>query len=104
AFMSNGELGIRSIEKNLIERRIEGNIIITKRRGGDDIVIYLQHDNGSWYYFKYQKGVMAVVSSDLLFNEVLKNNIDKISKEKSDYKIRQANISDRNKFVRALRK
>jgi hypothetical protein len=104
AFTSNGDLGIRSIEKNLIERRIEGKIIITKRRGGDDIVIYLQHDNGSWYYFKYQKGVMAVVSSDLLFNEVLKNNIDKISKEKSDYKIRQANISDRNKFVRALRK
>lgn len=104
SFSSFGELGLRSIEKSLIERKIKGKIEITKRRGGDDIVIYLQQPGGSWYYFKYQKGVMAVISSDVLFNEMIKANVDKVSKEKEDYKIRQANISDRNKFVRALKK
>jgi len=101
AFTSVGELGLRSIEKNLIERKITGSINITKNRGGDNFVMYLQQDNGSWYYFKYQKGVMAVIGSDKLFNETVKINVDKISKEKKDYSIRQANISDRNKFVRA---
>jgi hypothetical protein len=96
-----GELGLRSIEKNLIERKISGTIVITKKRGGDELVMYLQQGNGSWYYFKYQKGVMAVVGSDKIFNETVKVNVDKISKEKKDYSIRQANISDRNKFVRA---
>ncbi len=104
SFSSFGELGLRSIEKNLIERKIKGKIEITKRRGGDDLVIYLQQPQGSWYYFKYQKGVLAVISSDILFNEVIKANVDKISKEKPDYKIRQANISDRNKFVKAQKK
>jgi hypothetical protein len=47
---------------------------------------------------------MGVLSSDILFNEIIKINIDKVSKEKEDYKIRQANISDRNKFVRAQKK
>jgi len=103
-FSSFGELGLRSIEKNLIERKIKGKIEITKRRGGDDLVIYLQQPQGSWYYFKYQKGVLAVISSDILFNEAIKANVDKISKEKPDYKIRQANISDRNKFVKAQKK
>jgi hypothetical protein len=103
-FSSTGELGLRSIDKNLIERRIKGKIEITQKRGGADLVIYLQQPQGSWYFFKYQKGVMAVISSDILFNEIIKANIDKVSKEKEDYKIRQANISDRNKFVRAQKK
>jgi hypothetical protein len=101
SFNSIGELGLRSIEKNLIERKITGSINISKKRGGDEFVMYLQQGNGSWYYFKYQKGVMAVIGSDLLFNQAVKDNIDKVSKEKKDYSMRQANISDRNKFVRA---
>ena len=104
SYVSVGDMGLRSIEKYQIERKVKGKIEITKRRGGDDMVIYLQQPQGSWYYFKYQKGVMAVISSDILFNEIIKTNIDKISKEKDDYKIRTANISDRNKFVKAMKK
>ena len=101
AFTSLGELGLRSIEKAQIERKINGKIEITKRRGGDDFVMYLQHGNGSWYYFKYQKGTMAVISSDLLFNNAIKEGQEKVSKIKDDYRLRIASISDRNKFVRA---
>ncbi|MCG9880009.1 MAG: hypothetical protein MH472_05370 [Bacteroidia bacterium] len=101
AFTSQGDLGLRSIEKSLIERKINGKIEITKRRGGDDFVMYLQHANGSWYYFKYQKGTMAAVSSDKFFNDAIKEGQEKISKIKEDYRLRIASISDRNKFVRA---
>lgn len=104
AFVSQGDLGLRSIEKSLIERKINGKIEITKRRGGDDFVMYLQHANGSWYYFKYQKGTMAVVSSDKFFNDAVKEGQEKISKLKEDYRLRIASISDRNKFVRAQKK
>ncbi|MFY8021672.1 MAG: hypothetical protein ACOVP1_10755 [Bacteroidia bacterium] len=105
AFTNNsGDFGLRSIDKYLVERRISGKVEIVKKRGGDEMTIYLQQPKGSWYYFKYQKGVMAILSSDILFNEVIKTNIDKVSKEKEGYQIRQANISDRNKFVRSLKK
>jgi hypothetical protein len=92
---------MRSIGKTLIERKINGKIEITKRRGGDDFVMYLQHANGSWYYFKYQKGTMATVSSDKFYNDAIKEGQEKISKINDDYRIRIGSISDRNKFVRA---
>jgi glucan-binding YG repeat protein len=105
AFTNNtGDFGLRSIDKYLVERRINGKVEIVKKRGGDEMTIYLQQPQGSWYYFKYQKGVMAILSSDILFNELIKTNIDRVSKEKEGYQIRQANISDRNKFVRSLKK
>ncbi|GAB1447599.1 hypothetical protein MASR2M44_05950 [Bacteroidota bacterium] len=100
----SGEIGLKSIDKYPIERRIKGKLEIVRKRGGDEITLYIQPEKGSWYFVRYQRGIMAVISSDQLFNEAIKVNIDKISKEFEDYKIRQANISDRNKFVRALKK
>jgi hypothetical protein len=44
---------------------------------------------------------MAVISSDLLFNNAIKEGQEKVSKIKDDYRLRIASISDRNKFVRA---
>ena len=101
-FESVGELGLRSIEKNPIERKINATIKIKRTRGGDEFIMYISQ--GSWYYFRYQKGIMAVVSSDPIFNETLKQNIDKISKQADDYSLRQANTSDRNKFVKGMKK
>jgi hypothetical protein len=101
-FESVGELGLRSIEKNPIERKIKATIKIKRTRGGDEFIMYISQ--GSWYYFRYQKGIMAVVSSDPIFNETLKQNIDKISKQADDYSLRQANTSDRNKFVKGMKK
>ena len=35
---------------------------------------------------------------------ISKNNIDKVAKQADDYSLRQANISDRNKYFKALKK
>ncbi len=101
-FNNVGDLGLRSIEKTLIERKIKANLQIKRTRGGDEFILYI--NTGSWYYFKYQKGIMSIISSDKIFNEVFKNNIDKVAKQADDYSLRQANISDRNKYVKALKK
>ena len=86
----------------MVERNIKANLQIKRTRGGDEFIMYI--NTGSWYYFRYQKGIMSVISSDKLFNEVFKNNIDKVAKQADDYSLRQANISDRNKYVKALKK
>lgn len=104
AFVNNGEIGLKSIDKFPIERRIKARFELVKKRGGDELTFYIQPPQGSWYYFKYQRGLMTVLSSDILFNDVIKNNVDKISKEKEDYKLKLGNISDRNKYVRGLKK
>jgi len=104
AFISTGDFGIRSFDKLLLERRLNGKMEIVKRRSGDDFTFYIQNGtNDSWYYFKFQKNTMAVASSDIFFNDVIKQTQDKISKERKDYRLRQANFSERNKFVRSIK-
>jgi hypothetical protein len=76
---------------------------MTKRRSGDDFVLYIESpQNGSWYFFKYQRNILYVVASDALFNQYIKDNIDKLSKD--EFKLRQANIADRNRYVKAMKK
>lgn len=74
---------------------------IVKRRSGDDFTLYLQSTQGTWFFFKYQKGIMYTIGSDQLYNKYVKDNIEKVSKD--NYKLRLANISARNQFVKAMK-
>jgi hypothetical protein len=97
-----GDLGINSFDKYALERNVKGRLEIVKRRSGDDFTLYIQGDQGSWYFFKYQRGMMNVVGSDPLFNQYIKDNIDKLSKD--EFKLRLANVSARNQFLKAMKK
>jgi hypothetical protein len=89
------------MDKYLIERNLQGRIEIKKGRTTDEIVVYLQQNNGSWYYFKYLKGNMNVISSDITFNEAIKKSASKVSGD--GYTLRLGSISDRNKLLRAMK-
>lgn len=103
SFISEGDINLNSIDKNKIERKLKGRIELTKKRSGDDLTLYMQTSEGSWYFFKYQRGVLFVLSSDPLFNQYVKENMDKISKKESNFALRQASYGDRNKFVRNMK-
>jgi hypothetical protein len=103
SLISIGNIGINSLEKFRLERMVKGRLEMTKRRSGDDFVLYIESpQNGSWYFFKYQRNILYVVASDALFNQYIKDNIDKLSKD--EFKLRQANIADRNRYVKAMKK
>jgi hypothetical protein len=101
SFISEGDFGVRSIDKYSIERRLQGRIQILKTRTKEEFVIYLQQNNGSWYYFKYSKGNLSILGSDPLFNEALKAGMDKLNGD--GFTVRLASISDRNKIMRAIK-
>jgi hypothetical protein len=101
SLVSVGDIGINSFDKYKFERKIKGKMELVKRRSGDDFTLYLQSQQGSWYFFKYQKGIMYVIGSDAEFNKQLKDNLEKVSKD--EYKLRLANISARNQFVKAMK-
>ena len=103
SFQSVGDIGINSFDKYKLERYVKGKMEIVKRRSGDDYTLYIQSIAGSWYYFKFQKGVMYTVSSDAAYNKLIKDNSDKLSK-KDDYKLRLANPSAKNAFLKASTK
>jgi len=103
SMVSEGEISLSSIGKNKLERKFYGRIEITRKRAGDDFVLYLQTPEGSWYYFKYQRGVLYAVSSDFLYNQSIKDNFDKLAKKEPDFEGRVGNMADRNRLVRNMK-
>lgn len=69
SFTSEGPIGLANIVKDQVNKYVEGKIEIKRKRGGDEINIYLQLDERKWYYFNYTGGYMLAVSSNEKFNE-----------------------------------
>ncbi len=69
-FVSNGDIGVGTINKIQVNRLVKGKIEITKRRSGDKLVIYLEVD-GAWYYFSYMRSVFRIASSNKEFNALI---------------------------------
>lgn len=66
-----GEVDIVRIGNNMVNRRVELVMELTKRRSGDLLDMYFRLDDNSWYYFGYNPGSLQVVSSNRQFNQIL---------------------------------
>lgn len=73
SFVSDGKIGIAAIQRDLVNRVIDGYIEIGKRRTGDVITIYLELNPLVWYYFSYSNGIMQAISSNNEFNSIISN-------------------------------
>ena len=73
SFVSVGKIGLGAINKNEFYRQVPGNIQIKKQKGGDILNLYFEFDPNTWYFFSFFKGVMSVVSSNVEFNNDIKN-------------------------------
>jgi hypothetical protein len=73
SFRSVGQIGVGNINKSQINKMVDGQIEIIKKRGGDIVNIYLALDENTWYYFNYNRGTMLAVSSNNDFNNALKD-------------------------------
>jgi hypothetical protein len=95
SFVSTEGIGVGAMGKTRIEKKLLGKIEIVRRRASEEITIYLQANESNWFYFNFSKGQMNVISSSEAFNEIIKTQGDKISKD--GYKLRLATV--RNKIV-----
>ncbi len=72
AFHSTGDLGISNIGETDINAKIPGYFEIIKNpRTGDEIYIFLEVSNDTWYYMGYKSGQLGLISSDFEFNKML---------------------------------
>ncbi len=84
-FSSVGKIGLANILSYEIYRQMPGVIRIEKMKsGGDKLIIYLEPDPTTWYYFEYFKGVMKAVSSNKEFNNTIKEMKSKNRKQDID--------------------
>ncbi len=89
SYVSVGKIGVGGIGKTSINKLCDGKIEFKKKRGADEINIYIEIDPQHWYYFNYVNGFMQVYSSNNDFNTA-------ISSLKSDKKETK---TDKGKFT-----
>jgi hypothetical protein len=107
AWQSTGDIGIANVLGTQINRKIKGNIAITKKRSGDSFDLYLQISENHWYYFNYKRGLMQAYSSEAAFNEIITNTKGsdrklKIEKGETSYVFFLSNKKKRDDFLKRL--
>lgn len=105
SYMSVGKLGLGNVNKNQINKFVEGKIQLERKRGGDVLHIYFELDGGNWYYFKYVNGLMIAISSNDAFNNAIKELKDekkKVEAEKGGkpYRYTIGNPQDKGMFLK----
>jgi len=104
SYMSVGPIGIGSVGKTMINKLVDGHVEFKKKRGADEINIYIELDPQHWYYFNYVNGFMQVLSSNNDFDNAitsLKPDKREVKTDKGKYTF---NISTSTKKTIFLRK
>lgn len=69
SFIAAGKLGLGNIGSNVIGRYVNGIIEIQPTPDGGNLNIYIEPEEGLWYYFTYSGTLLEAASSDITFNE-----------------------------------
>ncbi len=70
-YMSTGKIGLASVGKQEVFAEVDGLITLTKKRGGDAMMVYLELNEDTWYYFEYTRTLMQAFSSNTAFNDII---------------------------------
>jgi hypothetical protein len=105
-FVSVGKIGIVSIDKNQVNKYVDGFITVKKQKSGDEINIYLEFSSNDWYYFNYKSNMMQAISSSTEFNTAIKETKpdNRILKSEKDLPQYQYTISTNDRKKRFLDK
>ena len=65
SYISYGPIGIGSIGNMQINKFVNGYIEIERKRTGDVLNVYLEFENGKyWYFFNYRNNLMQTISAN----------------------------------------
>ena len=82
SFFSEGPIGLGSLGKYIVNKKIKGFVEIQRRRRGDEIYIYLEPNRSTQIYIEYKRNILSFYSNDDALMDIIKNlDIDKRRKE-----------------------
>ncbi len=96
AFYSVGKLGVANLGNTDINAQMEGMLEIRKNQRGDEVSLYIESSPEVWYFFDWQGGKLAMVSSVQEHNDLL---TAKSKGEKKEPSIVPMSLEERNMFV-----
>ncbi|MEZ4903278.1 MAG: hypothetical protein R2822_16720 [Spirosomataceae bacterium] len=95
AFYSVGKIGVSNLGNTDINAEMDGMIEIRKNTRGDEISIYLESSESVWYYFDWQQGKLAIVSSEQETNDLIAVK----SRDKKESAILSIGFEERDLFM-----
>ncbi|MBI1268716.1 MAG: hypothetical protein GC193_14975 [Cryomorphaceae bacterium] len=104
SFISQGPIGIASLDKKQVFKYVKGKIEMVKSRSADVLRVYIELDPGTWYFFEYKLGIMNITATDQDFINTLtelKDDKRKVKDEAGEKFVFQlvASKKKRNDFV-----
>ena len=104
SYVSDGKIGVGSVGKTMVNKMCDGKIGFKKKRGADEINIYIELDPQHWYYFNYVNGFMQVLSSNNDFLTAISTLKSDKREQKNDKGKYTFGVSTSNKKAIFLRK
>ena len=85
SYQSTGKFGISNIMEAPVNKKVNGNLEIVHRRGGDSFTVYIEIDRQNYFFFTYSRGVMQCVAGSGFekFNEMIRSTSESKLKEKT---------------------
>ena len=104
SFKSEGRISLASIGDKQVFKSLEGKVMITRKRSGDKLEIYLELDEENWFYFTYSRGVMQAYANNKEFNNILIETKDdkrviKATKDQIGYEYILASKRKKDEFL-----
>jgi hypothetical protein len=105
SYTSVGPIGVGNIGKTSINKMVDGHIELRKKRGRDELNIYLELDPMHWYYFTYASGQLQTVASNGDYNSIisgLKPDKRETKNDKGKFSFAPAQTTQKTIFLRRV--
>ncbi|MFT4594429.1 MAG: hypothetical protein ACI9UR_001533 [Bacteroidia bacterium] len=76
SYRYKGFLGITSVDKYQVNKMVFGLVEFKKKRNGDELSIYFEPSDDSWFFFNYKRGMLGAISSHDDFNAQIRDTKD----------------------------
>ena len=100
AYVSEGPIGITSVGNTKFEKKVEGKMMIERKRSGDEITLYFQTDDNHWYFINYLRNNLYIYSSESEFNNLVREKYSEVSKD--GYTLKLASPRAKIKFLNSF--
>ncbi len=82
SFLSEGMIGVGSLGKYIVNKKMKGYLEIQRRRRGDEVYLYLEPDRSTYFYVEYKRNQLSLFTGeDPIMNIIKELDLDKRRQE-----------------------
>lgn len=76
SYRYKGFIGVSSVGKFQVNKMVYGLVELTKKRNGDELSVYFEPSDDSWFFFDYKRGMLGAIASHDEFNAQIRDTKD----------------------------